>query len=89
MSTAYGRESVAFHCTWEQDWEALQALLPVIERALEPYGARPHWGKNFTMQPGTLQSRYQKLPEFKALLEAYDPGGKFRNPFIDEHLYTV
>ena len=28
LSTAYGRDSVAFHFTWHQHWEALQALLP-------------------------------------------------------------
>lgn len=45
MSTSYGRDSVAFHFTWEQDWDALRQLLPAIEEALEPYEARPHWAK--------------------------------------------
>ena len=87
MSTSYDRDSVAFHFTCEQDWGALRQLLPVIEDALEPYEARPHWGKMFTMSPRRLQSRYERLADFQALLRRYDPDGKFRNAFVDETIF--
>lgn len=87
MSTAYRRESVAIHFTLEQDWAALQLLLPDIEKALEPFGARPHWGKMFTLAPSTLQSRYERLSDFKDLLRENDPNGKFSNPFLQKNLY--
>ncbi len=87
MSMCFDRPSVAFHCTWEQDWDALRELLPVIEDALDPFGARPHWGKLFTMAPDRLQSRYEKVSAFRELLREYDPDGKFRNAFVQENLF--
>jgi xylitol oxidase len=63
-------------------------VLPVIEKRLAPYNVRPHWGKLFTLSPKVLQSRYEKLSDFKALLSEYDSEGKFRNDFLQEHLYS-
>ncbi|MCY4672920.1 MAG: FAD-binding protein [Bacteroidetes bacterium] len=87
MSTAYGRDSVAFHFTWYQDWEALQALLPALEEALHPFDIRPHWGKNFGMEPAVLRSRYERLNDFRALVGEFDPSGKFRNEFTQRYLF--
>jgi len=71
MSTAYERPSVAFHFTWEQDWEGLQKVLPVIEQELEPFDIRPHWGKMFTMEPARLQSLYPKLVLCQVSIDGY------------------
>ena len=49
MSTAYGRDTVGIHFTWEPDWEAVRAVLPVIDDVLAPFDPRPHWGKVFTL----------------------------------------
>ncbi len=87
MSTAYGRDSVAFHFTWYQDWEALQALLPALEEALHPFDIRPHWGKNFGMEPAVLRSRYERLNDFRALVGEFDPSGEFRNEFTQRYLF--
>ncbi len=88
MSTAYDRQSVAFHFTWEQDWEGLQKVLPIIEQELKQFDIRPHWGKMFTLDPDRLQSLYPKLDDFKQLVAKYDPEGKFRNQFIEKYLYS-
>lgn len=87
MSPAYRQDSVAIHFTWQQDWPAVKAVLPEIERALAPFGVRPHWGKLFTMAPAELRSRYKKLPEFVALAKKFDPQGKFRNDFLDKYIF--
>jgi alditol oxidase len=87
MSTAFGRASVAFHFTWQPDWEAVRQVLPAIEAALAPFEPRPHWGKVFTMAPETVRSSYVRLPEFVELLERNDPLGKFRNPFLDRYIF--
>ena len=87
MSPCYGRPCVAFHFTCHQKPELLQKTLPIIEEALQPYEARPHWGKMFTMQPDRLQAHYIKLPDFRDLLRTYDPEGKFRNAFLDEKVF--
>jgi xylitol oxidase len=87
MSTAFGRESVAFHFTWQPDREAVDQVLPAIEAALAPFEPRPHWGKVFTTAPETVRSSYSKLPQFAELLERNDPLGKFRNPFLDRYIF--
>ena len=86
MSTAYGRDSVAFHFTWYQDWELLMEILPVLESALAPFGARPHWGKNFLVSREQLEERYPMYTAFRDVMRRYDPEGKFRNDFIDQIL---
>ncbi len=86
MSPCYRRDSVAIHFTWKPEWAAVRALLPVIERELGAFEARPHWGKLFTMAPEDLQARYEKLEEFRGLAAKYDPQGKFRNDFLDTNL---
>jgi len=87
MSPCYKQDSVAIHFTWKQDWPAVSKLLPIIERELAPFGARPHWGKLFTMPPVKLQSLYSKLTDFQKIAKEYDPKGKFRNEFLNTYVY--
>ncbi|MBC3786494.1 D-arabinono-1,4-lactone oxidase [Spirosoma utsteinense] len=87
LSPCYKQPSLAIHFTWKQDWASVKKVLPLIERELAPFKARPHWGKLFTMAPAQLQSRYEKLAAFKQLVHEYDPKGKFRNAFLDTNLY--
>jgi xylitol oxidase len=87
MSPCYRQPCVAFHFSLKQDWPALKALLPGLEEVLAPFHPRPHWGKMFTMPPPTVQARNARLPEFRALLRAHDPGGKFRNPFVERNVF--
>ncbi|QMW02769.1 D-arabinono-1,4-lactone oxidase [Spirosoma foliorum] len=87
MSPCYKQPSLAIHFTWKQDWASVKKVLPMIEKELAPFKARPHWGKLFTLAPAQLQSRYEKLPEFKQLMKEYDPQGKFRNAFLDTNLF--
>ncbi|MCT2584305.1 D-arabinono-1,4-lactone oxidase [Actinophytocola gossypii] len=80
LSGAHGRDSIAVHFTWRQRPAAVAALLPDLEAALLPLGARPHWGKCFA---GTdLASRYPRWSDFGELRRAVDPTGKFDNPFL-------
>lgn len=87
LSPCRHQDSVTIHFTWKQEWDAVKKLLPLIEEALSPFNVRPHWGKLFTISPKTLQSRYPKLPEFKQLVQSMDPGGKFRNQFLNDTIY--
>lgn len=86
MSPCYKQESVAIHFTWKANGEAVQQLLPIIEKQLEPFHARPHWAKLFAMPPARLQSLYERLPDFRQLLLHYDPQGKFRNNFLNTYI---
>jgi xylitol oxidase len=87
MSPCYKQASLALHFTWKPDWPSVRELLPKIEKKLEPFYARPHWGKLFTTQPSRFQSLYEKLPDFQQLLTSYDPKGKFRNEFMDKIIF--
>lgn len=86
LSPCYQQACVAIHFTWEQNWPAVQQVLPLIEERLAPFNARPHWGKLFTMSPARLRTLYPKLPDFQRLLRAYDPQGKFRNMFLETYI---
>jgi xylitol oxidase len=88
MSPCYDRPSLAIHFTWKPDWDAVRQVLPLIEKELAPYRCRPHWGKLFTLEPAQLQSRYERLADFKDLLRSHDPTGKFRNEFLTRALYA-
>ena len=87
ISPCYERASMAIHFTWKPEWAAVKTILPLIESKLAPFDARPHWAKLFTMPPSDLRSRYAKMSDFQAMLAHYDPGGKFRNEFINRNLY--
>ncbi|WP_090157145.1 D-arabinono-1,4-lactone oxidase [Dyadobacter soli] len=87
LSPCYKQDSVAIHFTWKQDWPAVSKLLPVIEKELAPFNPRPHWGKLFTVSPGLLEKRYEKLPEFRELAAQMDPKGKFRNAFLNLNVF--
>jgi len=86
LSPAFGRDSLAIHFTWIADTPRVLAVLPAVEEALAPYGARPHWGKLFTMDPATVRARYERLDDFAALRREQDPTGKFSNEMLDQYL---
>jgi len=87
LSPCRNQDSVTIHFTWKQEWDAVSKLLPLIEQELNPLNARPHWGKLFTMSPMVLDSRYEKMADFKKLAAQYDPKGKFRNDFLNTEVY--
>jgi xylitol oxidase len=87
MSPCYKKTCVAFHTTWKQDVDTVMGLLPLMEAQLAPFNPIPHWAKLFTMSPAVVQSKYEKLTDFKQLVARHDPDGKFRNEFLAKNLY--
>ncbi len=88
MSPCYRQPSVTIHFTWKPDWPSVKKVLPEIEDRLTRFNVKPHWGKLFTVSPGILQSRYERLSDFRELLAEYDPEGKFRNNFLDKYIFS-
>jgi xylitol oxidase len=86
MSMAYQQRSLAIHFTWKPDWAAVRDILPQIEQRLEPFGARPHWGKLFTMSPDRLARLYSRITDFRSLVAEFDPQGRFRNEFLRQYI---
>jgi alditol oxidase len=86
-SPNYREDCIGIHFTWKLDWPAVSAVLPEIEARLAPFEVRPHWGKLFTLAPAEVQKRYPRLGDFRRLLGEVDPGGKFRNDFVDRYIF--
>lgn len=82
LSPCHGGDRVALHFTWQPRQPEVEAVLPVLEERLAPFGARPHWGKLFH----AVTAEYPRLAEFRALAGKLDPAGKFRNPFLERHV---
>ena len=76
-------ESVAIHFTWKREPRAVERALGAIEPALEPFGARPHWGKLFLADGAAIAPRYERARDFARLVERLDPRGAFRNAWLD------
>lgn len=85
MSPAYNRNSIAFHCTWKNDYE-VPYLIHLIEEALTPYDFRPHLGKLFNVETDYLEKAYPKFVDFRAYVKKVDPEGKFQNEFTTKLL---
>ena len=83
LSPANGGDVLALHFTWVPDEPAVTALLPEIEAALRPFGARPHWGKLFTTGAAELAERYPRTGDFRDLAGRLDPRGAFRNDYLE------
>ena len=77
---AFERETVAFHCTWQNDPE-VPALVAVIESALAPFSPRPHFGKVFNLTGDQIRAVLPKFDDFRSYIRSIDPQGKFQNEF--------
>ena len=81
MSPNYGRDSVAFHFTWQLDSALADAAASTVWEALAPFDPRPHWGKVAPFGPDMLRS-FERAGDFSALADRLDPGGTFRNDWF-------
>lgn len=85
LSPAYGRDVLAIHFTWRNDPEGVGRVITDIERALAPYGARPHWGKRHDFDRARLEEVHPRLPDAREVFERLDPEGRF----VNAHLVRV
>lgn len=83
LSPFYQQQSVALHFTWKPLQPQVEAVLPELESLLQPFGARPHWGKLFTPTGHDWEALYPRFADFRAFAGSHDPEGKFRNTLLD------
>ncbi|CAA9238387.1 MAG: xylitol oxidase() [uncultured Blastococcus sp.] len=86
LSTAYDRASVALHFTWRPAPGPVADVLVDLERALEPFATRPHWGKVFRAGAAAIAPLYERHADFLALAGRLDPRGAFGNDWLRRHL---
>lgn len=87
LSPSCGHDNIGIHFSWNGPPDVVHLMITEIEDMLLPLGARPHWGKIMHARTAQLAPLYPKLPEFRELARRYDPGGKFRNDFLDLHVF--
>lgn len=83
LSPAYQRDSMAIHFTWFDRPDEVGALIPLIEDALRPFGARPHWGKVHGFDAARLAEVHPRLADARAVFERLDPHGRFVNAYLE------
>jgi xylitol oxidase len=86
MSMNYGEDTVGIHFTWKPEIRAVEDMLVQLETALDPFEARPHWGKLFNADAAALAPRYERMPDFIRLVERLDPRGAFCNSWLKAHV---
>jgi xylitol oxidase len=82
----FPEDSVGVHFTWLRRDAEVAAVLPDVEGALLPLGARPHWGKLFAVDLRDVAATYPRLGDFRELAERLDPSGKLRGPYLERLL---
>ena len=83
LSPAYQRDVVIIHFTWHNHPDEVAALVTRIEAALEPFGARPHWGKVHGFDRAALERVHPRLADARAVFERLDPDGRFTNAHLE------
>jgi alditol oxidase len=83
LSEAYERDAVGLHFTWTDDVEAVARAVDVVEEALAPFAARPHWGKVHHADTAAIARVTPRLADARAVFERLDPEGVFSAPSLE------
>jgi FAD-linked oxidoreductase len=88
LSTAYGRETgyIAVHVYQGTPYDA---YFSGVERIMDSYAGRPHWGKMHFQRSETLAPRYPRWDDFQRVRAGLDPEGRFANPYLDRVLGPI
>jgi FAD/FMN-containing dehydrogenase len=57
-----------------------------VERIMDDYGGRPHWGKRHFQTAATLAPRYPEWDAFQSVRRRLDPDGVFTNDYVERVL---
>lgn len=82
LSGAYRRDFLAIHFTWKNDPAGVMTVLPLIERALAPFFARPHWGKLHAFDAAAIARVHPRIADARGVFERRDPSGRFANAHL-------
>jgi L-gulonolactone oxidase len=82
LSTASGRDTayIAAHQYWRtphsEYFDAVESIFATVQ-------GRPHWGKLHTLSASDLAGLYPHFGDFVRVRNDVDPGGLFRNDYLD------
>lgn len=78
MSPAKNQAVIGIHWTWFREHDEIVKVLPLIEKVINKFNAKPHIGKLFILSGKRLHSYYgEDLLRVKTLAMRHDPQGKF------------
>jgi len=88
LSTAQGRATgyIAVHVYQGTPYDA---YFQGVERIMDSYDGRPHWGKMHFQRHETLAERYPRWDEFQAMRRQLDPEGRFTNQYLERVLGPI
>ncbi len=88
LSTAEGRATgyIAVHVYKGTPYDA---YFQGVERIMDGYGGRPHWGKMHFQRHEVLAERYPRWDEFQAVRRRLDAEGRFSNQYLERVLGPV
>lgn len=82
MSPAYGGDTAQLGAYMAASPE-LETYFGQFEAAMRELGGRPHWGKEFrSFDAHEVRRCWPKAREFTEMVHAWDPEGRFENPFL-------
>jgi L-gulono-1,4-lactone dehydrogenase len=85
LSTASGRQScyIAIHVFERMEH---RPYFEGVERIMNDYAGRPHWGKLHFQTASTLAERYPEWDRFLAVRDRLDPDRRFANTYLERVL---
>ncbi|MGK2948651.1 MAG: D-arabinono-1,4-lactone oxidase [Acidimicrobiales bacterium] len=88
LSTAQGRPTgyIAVHVYQGTPYDT---YFQGVERIMDDYGGRPHWGKMHFQRAETLAERYPRWDDFQVVRRRLDPEGRFTNQYLERVLGPV
>jgi FAD-linked oxidoreductase len=88
LSTAHGRPT-AYMAVHQYRGMEFETYFRAVERIMDEYGGRPHWGKRHYQSAHTLAPRYPDWERFQSVRRRFDPEGRFANDYTDRVLGPI
>jgi FAD-linked oxidoreductase len=88
LSTAHGQDT-AYVAVHQYQGMEFESYFRAVERIMEDYGGRPHWGKRHYQSAATLRDRYPDWDRFQAVRARLDPDARFQNDYTERVLGPV
>ncbi len=88
ISTATGRDTVYVSVHQYRGME-FESYFRAVERIMDDYGGRPHWGKRHYQSAATLRERYPGWDRFQAARARLDPDRRFENEYTQRVLGSL
>jgi FAD-linked oxidoreductase len=85
LSPSHERDTayLAVHQYRGMEW---RPYFEAVERIMDEYGGRPHWGKRHFQTAATLAERYPRWDDFRAARDELDPNRVFANEYAQRVL---